>query len=65
VLKRWTREAHHGIAQDNVGRKVSEDLDATHQYKFLSYKFISLVSHAAKYEETFKLVNNALYQLKL
>jgi hypothetical protein len=67
VLKRWTREAHHGITQDNVGRKVSEDLklDVTHRYKFLSHKFISLVSHAAKYEETFELINNVLYQLQL
>jgi hypothetical protein len=67
VLKRWTREARHGIVQDNVGRKVSEDpkLDATRRYKFLSHRFISLASHAAKYEETFELVNNALYQLPL
>jgi hypothetical protein len=67
VLKRWTREACHGIVQDNVGRKVSEDpkLDATHCYKFLSHRFISLASHAAKYEETFELVNNTLYQLQL
>jgi hypothetical protein len=37
VLKRWTRETRHGITQDNVDRKVSEDpkLDATRRYKFL------------------------------
>jgi hypothetical protein len=67
VLKRWTREARHGIVQDNDGRKVSEDpkLDDTRRYKFVSYRFISLASHAAKSEETFELVNNALYQLQL
>jgi hypothetical protein len=67
VLKRWTREARHGIVQDNDGRKVSEDpkLDDTRRYKFLSHRFISLTSHAAKSEETFELVNNALYQLQL
>jgi hypothetical protein len=67
VLKRWTIEARHGIIQDNVGRKVSDDpkLDATHRYKFLSHRCISLASHASKYEEIFELVNNALYQLQL
>jgi zinc finger SWIM domain-containing protein 3 len=67
VLKRWTREACHGIVQDNDGRKVSEDpkLDATCRYKFLSHRFISLASHAAKSKETFELVNNVLYQLQL
>lgn len=65
VLKRWTREARHGVVHDISGRHVLENpkLDASRRYKFLSHKFISLASQAADFEECFAFVDNALETL--
>jgi hypothetical protein len=65
ILKRWTREAHHGTIQDNQGRNIIENpmLDAMLQSRLLSHKFHSLTDQVAGSLDCCLLIDSTLDML--
>ncbi|KAH6778380.1 hypothetical protein C2S51_009692 [Perilla frutescens var. frutescens] len=66
ILKRWTREAKHGmVVQDCMGNEVEEDpkLQSTERYRKLCTMLTRLAIEASIHSSTFSLVHEVVHDL--
>ncbi|XP_055960382.1 protein FAR1-RELATED SEQUENCE 5-like [Mercurialis annua] len=65
IVKRWTRKAKSENVENVSGKIVHEDvkLVVTQRYRYLCSKLVKLASAASEFEDTYKLIDEAIDEL--